>query len=670
MESTYADRLHSNRQVEENRLINLVADAVKEGKKVLIPSFALGRSQEVILLLRTGMNKGIIPEVPVYVDGMVRDICRIYRLHPTCLKNKLAKSIMKGFDPFYSKEVQAVLPSADRNELVDKTGPAVFVASSGMLSGGPSVLYAEKIISREDGLIILTGYQDEEAPGRALMQLAETAEAVHSAVLDSDPDTAAETEEPTFTLAGKSIPVRASVSKVGLSAHGDQDEILGLISRLSPRDVFLVHGDAQTMPVLARLITGEHLREIHLPRCGDIKTVSYRTPRKQAERNWQWTMSETAFPDEEGMARLRQFVRQRYPERQWTAIQLMEIWYGHPVADSSEIPSWQQLLVKTVHFTSDERFFFQFHPSTEEEQIAANKPKEVNLQVIQELAAKHFDFLGYKKAGVYPAERNVVLRFMFPDAVNQEEFAAAAQRFKGETNWSVSIHPSTNHDSVQQLLRSLFGDRIAKISYFESEKTYQIALSCGEQADSELADKFQSVTGWRLRILGEGGPNQTSFKPASAAGSSRSAAVGHFNPSPAGAAKEQNAAFSHVRSVCADEGIPLQKIGVKSDHLGKYIELSFLTPEIGQRYALQIASLSEDIGWRLVISNTVVQNIVLSIASQAAERAGLVIKKGPSYMPINREVQLKVSPCTDEAKRSVMTEITEKTGLSCRILTV
>ncbi|MGN1357371.1 MAG: MBL fold metallo-hydrolase [Succinivibrionaceae bacterium] len=652
VESTYGDRLHSNRQVEENRLISLIAEAVTEGRKVLIPSFALGRSQEVIMLIRSGMNKGLIPQVPVYVDGMVREICRIYRFHPTCLKNKLAKSIMKGFDPFYSKEVQPVLPSADRRELLEKPGAAVFVASSGMLSGGPSVLYAEKIISCEDGLIILTGYQDEEAPGRALMQLAESANLVHS--------TEGNTDEVSFVLNGRSIPVKARVCKVGLSAHGDQEEILSLLTSLSPRDIFLVHGDANAIPSLARMITGEHLREVHIPRCGEVSTVSYMNTRKQYVRNWTWTLKETEQPDEEGLAKLRQFVLEHYPERQWTAIQLMEIWYGRSVSDQFEIISWQKLLMDSPNFTSGDTRMFLFHPSSDEELEVARKPKQANLQEIQDLAAKYFSFLEYKKAGMHVEDKKVVLRFLFPDAVNMQAFETASKGFAAETGWTAAIHPAPNHHSMLNILQTLLGNRIIKFSYFEADRYYQAYVRDNTPDDMSIKEKFKSVTGWSLELICDNSLNT--------AGSPVMLSTQDFKDVSDNVPKEQNVALSYIKGYCAEKSIPLQKQGIKTDQEGKYIEMTFITPEIGRQYAEQIDELSKAVGWRIVLSSSVMQNLVLSQASQIAAKAGLILSKGPSYMPSDRLVQLKATGSDPDTVQSVIKKITEKTGLHCKVL--
>lgn len=650
VETTYGNRLHSNRQVEENRLIRLVGEAVTAGKKVLIPSFALGRAQEVILLLRVGMNRGLIPQVPVYVDGMVREICRVYKQFPANLRSKLARNIIKGYDPFYSGEVVPVSPTADRSELVGRDGPAVFVASSGMLSGGPSVLYAEKIISREDGLIILTGYQDEEAPGRALMQLAESVENSQLA----DPDA----EPVTFNIAGRSIPVRAGVCKVGLSAHGDQEEILGLLTRLSPRDVFLVHGDQEAMPSVARLITGEHLRGIHMPQCGEIKDISYRTTRKQTCFSWPHTLSESSMPDDSGLEKLRQFVLEHYPDRQWTALQLMEIWYGRPVAESADITAWQKMLLDTGCFSSDEMHLFLFHPATEQEMAAARMPKELNLQDITDLASQFFSFLGYKKAGIYPEERKVVLRFLFPDAVNLELFREAEERFAGQTGWSVQIHPGTNHSSMQQLLHSLFENRIVKISYFEMKKTYQLTLTHADHSDQELKEKFRKETGWSLQLSVDRTKKDAACRCTPAA----------VKSAVSGKALEQNEALSYIRSFCATENIPLQKLGIKTDGSGRYIELSFITGEVGRRYSDRFKVMSEHTGWRIVSSEAVMQNLVLAVAAAAASRAGLDLKKSPSYMPMTREVQLKISGAAPQNCDALVDEIRDKTGLVCRII--
>ena len=263
-ESTYGNRLHSNRETEENRLIETVKECAEKGMKVLIPSFALGRAQEVLLILQSAMKSKKLPELPVYVDGMVRDINQAYMNHPNDLRLPLARTIQKGNDPFYSDTVQPVGTADNRSELLNQKGCAVFVSSSGMLTGGPSLEYARKLVGDENACIIITGYQDEEAPGRTLLNMLKDEE-----------------EEKTVTLDGTLYPVKCRVVQVGLSAHSDSAEIMSVIERLSCRRVILVHGDDDAMSSLGSELATDYKKHIYEPSCGTVLEFTIHEKRKQ-----------------------------------------------------------------------------------------------------------------------------------------------------------------------------------------------------------------------------------------------------------------------------------------------------------------------------------------------------------------------------------------------------
>lgn len=127
---------------------------------------------------------------------------------------------MRGNEPFYTKEIRAIAPMQNREDLLSGSDPVIFLSSSGMLTGGPSVLYAQKLVPSENACIIITGYQDEESPGRQLLNLLENP------------------KDASLSLGGVSVPVKCRIEQVGLSAHGDKLEIQGLLDRLSPRHVF------------------------------------------------------------------------------------------------------------------------------------------------------------------------------------------------------------------------------------------------------------------------------------------------------------------------------------------------------------------------------------------------------------------------------------------------
>ena len=170
-ESTYGERLHEDRNAAEERLLGQVGEVVNRGGRVLIPAFAVGRAQEVLLILKQALRSGILPNTPVFVDGMVRAVCDVYRSHAPFVSRSLAHEIRRTPHAFYTDSIQPVTRREDRARVLD-TSPCIIVASSGMLSGGPSAGYCLELAKNPNDAILLTGYQDEESPGRALLDLA------------------------------------------------------------------------------------------------------------------------------------------------------------------------------------------------------------------------------------------------------------------------------------------------------------------------------------------------------------------------------------------------------------------------------------------------------------------------------------------------------------------
>jgi Cft2 family RNA processing exonuclease len=252
-EATYGNRLHEDREIAQNRLVQQVREVLENNGKVLIPSFAIGRAQEVILILQNALRSKKIPSVPVYVDGMVRDICSVYKKYEAYVTNRLAKQIRNQPDPFFTNGIVGVTSPQMRGSVTEK-GPCVIVASSGMLTGGASAFYARKILGNEHDSILLTGYQDEESPGRALLALA------------------SQTGPRTYEMTGECIDVKATVATFNLSAHADRIQMASLIESVHPRTVLLVHGDNQAREALRSSI---QIQDCHLLNDGESIVRSY-----------------------------------------------------------------------------------------------------------------------------------------------------------------------------------------------------------------------------------------------------------------------------------------------------------------------------------------------------------------------------------------------------------
>jgi len=257
-EGTYGTEIHNDMALEEALFVERVASILARGGKVLIPAFAVGRAQNVVLLLREaiedpskyarrlGRPDFTFPESVVVVDGMCRSIIEEY----SAFRHLLQDSLQDRESIFYDSKglVRAVRSTKERSELLSAPGPMVIVSSSGMLTGGPSVAYLRALAPDPNSAILLCGYQDEESPGNALLRLARKRQEGESAHLEID---------------GEVIEVCCEVDKYGLSAHSDADGIRDLFEAVQPLRMVLVHGTPMRLADLQRRLE-EHARVIGL----------------------------------------------------------------------------------------------------------------------------------------------------------------------------------------------------------------------------------------------------------------------------------------------------------------------------------------------------------------------------------------------------------------------
>lgn len=649
VETTYGNRLHANRMAEEKRLVELVRECVTEKKKILIPVFALGRAQEVLLILRAAIQNQEIPAVPVYVDGMVRDINIMYTRNPIYLKNALAKRVFKGNEPFYTKEIQPVKPMQKREELLHASGPAIFLSSSGMLTGGPSAQYAGYLASSDEACIIITGYQDEESPGRQLLNLLENP------------------EDARLTVNGKTIPVRCRIEQVGLSAHGDKSEIMALLEQLSSRRVFLVHGNREAMDELGNELAAEdYRRHIYLPECGQEYDVQLRKKRKQILFQPAHTMEMGRPFTAEDEKRLWDYWQEHYFGKIFSVSQIAQIWYGRPVTDGDILQDMQGLFLNSHYFTPDTRRLFLFAANTPEAVAEALAPKELTIQELELRIQEAFSAYEYKKISYYPDRKEVLLQFDYPDCVNSENFQKEADVFSASNDWTVKLSPSMNHNAASLLLSLLLDNRILKMSYYQDKKYYSATLS--EKMDpallNEAAEKFKAATGWTLMVNGKMAGGEAGNPVVSRENTQKDDFFPPADPSVETA--EQNAAFLSIEQ--AFEQLPHKpdKKSLKQDADGKYLEVAFISPVIGRRYQEVLQTLADKTGWRLHIADKINQNELFKTAQMLCLKHGIQLVKNPSYLPDKRLIQLKVNqPDEAETLKYVAETFLEQTGCGC-----
>lgn len=231
IETTYCHDDHTPRSQQESGLVSAVRSVVSHRGRVLIPAFGLGRAQEIVMILRDHL-----PDVPVLVDGMAKEISHIYEKVAEQRGEEL--TIIGG-------QVRKV---EHRSRMIETFHSGVIVSTSGMLTGGPSVEWAKAILPNEADALLLCGYQDEEAPGRRLEALADGRPGSRQLLLADS------------RWGEELIDVRADVRKYRLSAHADRRGLLDVIKMVQPKATMLVHGERHNQRRFRSL-----LRDARLP---------------------------------------------------------------------------------------------------------------------------------------------------------------------------------------------------------------------------------------------------------------------------------------------------------------------------------------------------------------------------------------------------------------------
>ncbi len=645
-EATYGDKLHANRQVEEKALVEVVKECIEKKGKMVIPAFALGRAQEVLLILKRAMNKGEIPKVRIYADGMVRDMNAVYSRHPWYLKNMLAKKIEKGNDIFYSDEILPVGIKDDRMELLNGNEAKIFVASSGMLTGGPSAIYAEKIASMENGYIIITGYQDEEAPGRQIQQLLESEE-----------------EERFLTVNEHRVPVRCTLKKVSLSAHGDKSEIQGLLERLSARHIFLVHGDSTVLEGMVTELEMDYRTKIYTPETGDSEIVYLRSPRKQLKKVYQYTMQrKDDFWEKESFSKeLYDYIQKYYAGYKFTVKDLAFVWYGKSIEEEKMLISFEQILNESIYFSRDAKRLFLFQCSTQEQiEEMQQKNNGMDQNSIMKFAAEWFIDYPYKKISCFQERKELQLVFDFPKLADKK-FDTLAEEFLGRTGWKVFRNLEPNEYAMQTFLSERLGTNLRKISIRKQESSVMLTFnnSVMEKELEELCQEFEDLTGYFLLYEGK---NVSVKEKTQYQGKKRE----NIYPEKPIKPLEQNLAFSCIEAEFQGEKVLPYKKGIQTDAQGEFLQIAFLSPQLGIRVQDILQRIANQTGWRIQVADSVNQNVVLTFASQICKAHNVILRKNPSYLPEKQELLLKpadLSGISEEVRILIENEILEKTGL-------
>lgn len=250
-ESTYGNRDHPSRDVLES-LREVTTRAIQRGGVMLISSFAVGRAQQLIYLLQVLMSQGRIPNMPIYLDSpMACNATAIYREHHE--DHDLSEGDLDDAHTVLAGPRVHFCRTTDESKALNRlAGPAVIIASSGMMTGGRIIHHLKQRLPDSSNTIALGGYMAVGTRGRHLEEGAKR-----------------------IRIHGQDVPVHAAVEKIpGLSGHADRSDLLQWLGPLpKPRRVFLVHGEPDSAAALGETLRAERDWAVHIPHLGETQEL-------------------------------------------------------------------------------------------------------------------------------------------------------------------------------------------------------------------------------------------------------------------------------------------------------------------------------------------------------------------------------------------------------------
>lgn len=250
VESTYGDRLHDPEDP-KIALARVINDAAKRDAPVLIPAFAVGRTQEIVYLIRELEDENAIPVLPVSVDSpMAAAASAAYSNRKEEHDKEYVSILRQHRHPLRTRSMSTASSRAESKKLNDAQGARIIISASGMMTGGRVLHHAVRLVPDPEATLVFVGFQAAGTTGRRIQN-----------------------GEPEVKILGQWIPVRCRITKIGgFSAHADWQEILNWLKGLegtAPRLTFLTHGEPEAATAMAGHIKDRFGWNVHVPQYGE-----------------------------------------------------------------------------------------------------------------------------------------------------------------------------------------------------------------------------------------------------------------------------------------------------------------------------------------------------------------------------------------------------------------
>ncbi len=251
-ESTYGNRKHEEKDFAMHELVRIIRSAIEKNGKIIIPSFAIERTQELIYYLHLLVDRNEIPRIPIYVDSpMATNATSIFRVHPECYDESVSEAFTKHHkNPFGFGDLQFVASVEESKSLNQKEGPMIILSADGMCEAGRILHHLANNITDERNTILIVGYMAENTLGRRILE-----------------------GEKEVKIMGDFYKVRAKVETLNaFSAHADYEEIADWLSRIDTsrlKKIFLVHGEKDAQKFLTNYLGERGYKNVQVAKYGE-----------------------------------------------------------------------------------------------------------------------------------------------------------------------------------------------------------------------------------------------------------------------------------------------------------------------------------------------------------------------------------------------------------------
>ncbi len=235
IESTYGGRLHKDPGIVINKLANVITRTCERGGKIIVPAFAVGRTQQLVLMLHELVDQGRLPKISIFVDSpLAVETTEVFRKHAELFDEETNQFVKHGEDPFGFSRLRYIRDVSESKALNDLRGPFIIISASGMCEAGRILHHLRNNVENPRNTILITGFQAENTLGRKLVD-----------------------KLPEISIFGEPMRLRAEVETINeLSGHADQRELLDWMKPLASglKGVFIVHGEPAQNTALAQAI--------------------------------------------------------------------------------------------------------------------------------------------------------------------------------------------------------------------------------------------------------------------------------------------------------------------------------------------------------------------------------------------------------------------------------